>query len=152
MSVHRATVRWQATDAPFTYEAYSRTHSWGFEGGSVVLASAAPTYRGDPSLVDPEEAFVASLASCHLLTFLAIAVRDGVVVEDYEDEAEGVLAKNEDGRLAVTRVVLRPRATFGGEAPTAETVKQMHERAHAGCFIANSVRTEVVVEPKEHGA
>jgi organic hydroperoxide reductase OsmC/OhrA len=148
MSVHRATVRWQSTDAPFTYATYSRTHRWQFEGGTEVEASAAPAYRGDPALVDPEEAFVASLASCHLLTFLANAARDGLVVERYEDEAEGVLAKNAGGRLAVTRVVLRPRVTFGGAAPTAAVVAQMHERAHAACFIANSVRTEVVVEPR----
>lgn len=148
MSVHRATVRWQATDAPFTYETYSRTHRWHFEGGTEIEAAAAPAYRGDPVLVDPEEAFVASLASCHLLTFLAIAVRDGLVVEDYEDEAEGVLAKNEAGRLAVTRVVLRPRITFGGDVPSADVVERMHARAHKGCFIANSVRTEIVVEPQ----
>ena len=147
MSVHRATVRWQPTDAPFTYETYARAHTWRFPGGAEVAASAAPAYRGDPALVDPEEAFVASLASCHLLTFLAIAARDGLVVADYEDEAEGVLAKNEDGRLAVTRVVLRPRVAFGGAVPLAEVVAEMHERAHAECFIANSVRTEVVVEP-----
>lgn len=147
MSVHRTTVRWQPTDAPFTYETYSRAHTWRFPGGAEVAASAAPAYRGDPALVDPEEAFVASLASCHLLTFLAIAVRDGLVVTGYEDEAEGVLAKNADGRLAMTRVVLRPRVTFGGAAPSAEVVAEMHERAHAECFIANSVRTEVVVEP-----
>src|SRR5690606_38179304 len=132
MSTYRATVRWQRTAAPFTYAAYSRTHTWRFEGGIEVQASAAPAYRGDPALVDPEEAFVASLASCHLLTFLAIAARDGLVVETYEDEAEGTLAKNEAGRLAVTRVVLRPRVAFGGEAPSEETLARMHAQAHAG--------------------
>lgn len=148
MSTHRATVRWQRTTASFTYETYSRTHVWRFEGGAEVAASAAPAYRGDPSLVDPEEAFVASLASCHLLTFLAIAARDGLVVEAYDDDAEGTLAKNEEGRLAMTRVVLRPRIRFGGEAPGADVLDRMHAKAHAECFIANSVRTEVVVEPR----
>lgn len=148
MSVHRATVRWQPTAAPFAYETYSRTHTWRFEGGTEVQASASPAYQGDPALVDPEEAFVASLASCHLLTFLALAAHAGRTVEAYEDEAEGTLEKNDDGRLAVTRVVLRPRVTFEGEAPSAEELARLHARAHAGCFIAASVRTEVVVEPR----
>lgn len=152
MSVHHAVVRWQRTAAPFTYETYSRTHTWHFEGGAELRASASPAFRGDSTLVDPEEAFVASLASCHLLTFLALAARDGLVVEAYDDEAEGVLAKNDDGRLAVTRVVLRPRVVFGpsasGDTPGAEEVARLHARAHADCFIAGSVRTEVVVEPR----
>ena len=91
---------------------------------------------------------MASLASCHLLTFLALAVREGLVVTEYEDEAEGVMAKNEDGRVAVTRVVLRPRVTFGDTALEGEALAALHARAHAECFIANSVRTEVVVEPR----
>ncbi len=98
--------------------------------------------------MDPEEAFVASLASCHLLTFLALAAHDRLVVEAYEDEAEGTMAKNEDGRLAITRVVLRPRVAFGGDMPSADAVARLHARAHAECFIANSVRTEVVVESR----
>lgn len=147
MSIHRATVRWHRTAAPFTYEAYSRVHTWHFPGGSTVQASAAPAFRGDAALVDPEEAFVASLASCHLLTVLALAARAGYTVDAYDDEAEGVLAENADGRLAITRVVLRPRITFGGDVPP-EEVARLHERAHAECFIANSVRTEVIVEPR----
>ena len=148
MSIHRATVRWHRTAAPFTYETYVRAHSWHFPGGSTVQASAALAFRGDPALVDPEEAFVASLASCHLLTFLALAARAGHTVDAYDDEAEGVLAENADGRLAITRVVLRPRAAFSGQAPTEEEIARLHERAHADCFIANSVRTDVVVEPR----
>jgi organic hydroperoxide reductase OsmC/OhrA len=148
MSVHHAAVHWQRDASPFTYETYPRLHTWRFPGGSTVRASAAPAFRGDPDRVDPEEAFVASLASCHLLTFLALAARDGLTVDAYEDDAEGVLATNADGRLALTRVVLRPRVTFGGEAPSAETVDALHARAHADCFLANSVRTEIVVEPR----
>lgn len=148
MSRHHATVRWHRTEAPFTYETYARAHTWHFPGGSVVEASAAPAFRGDPALVDPEEAFVASLASCHLLTFLALAARAGLTVDTYDDEAEGTLAENDDGRLAVTRVVLRPRVAFGGQVPPAEEVERLHARAHAECFIANSVRTDVVVEPR----
>jgi organic hydroperoxide reductase OsmC/OhrA len=148
MSSHHATIRWHHDGAPFTYETYSRTHTWRFPGGSNVRAAAAPAFRGDPALVDPEEAFVAALASCHLLTFLALAAREGLTVEAYEDDAEGTLATNDAGRLAITRVVLRPRVTFGGEAPDAPLVERLHARAHAECFIANSVRTEVVVEPR----
>jgi len=147
MSIHRATVRWHRTAAPFTYEVYSRAHTWHFPGGSTVQASAAPAFRGDPALVDPEEAFVASLASCHLLTFLALAARAGHTVEAYDDEAEGTMAANAEGRLAITRVVLRPRVTFGDGVPPGE-VARLHEQAHAECFIANSVRTDVVVEPR----
>lgn len=148
MSKHRVTTRWQRTAEPFTYTAYSRTHRWQFEGGTEIEASAAPAYRGDPALPNPEEAFVASLSSCHMLTLLAIAARAGIVVDAYEDEAEGTLAENDDGRLAVTDVVLRPRITFGSKAPTPDDLARLHAQAHAECFIANSVHTEVVVEPR----
>jgi len=148
MSAHHATVRWHRTTDSFSYDTYGRAHTWHFTGGTVVEASAAPAYRGDADLVDPEEAFVASLASCHLLTFLALAARAGLTVNAYEDEAEGVLAKNEDGRLAITHIVLRPRVRFDGDQPGPEEIERLHERAHAGCFIANSVRTEVVVESR----
>ena len=111
------------------------------------MASAAPEFLGRAELPNPEEALVAALSSCHMLTFLAVAARKRLVVNSYEDEAVGVMAKNEDGRLAVTRVVLRPRIVWGGErTPTAEEIARMHEISHRECFIANSVRTEVVVE------
>lgn len=147
MATHRATVRWHRTTDLFAYDTYGRAHTWRFPGGTVVEASAAPAFRGDADLVDPEEAFVASLASCHMLTFLALAARAGLTVDAYDDEAEGVLAENADGRLAITRVVLRPRVTFGG-APASEEVERLHERAHAECFIANSVRTKMIIEPR----
>ncbi len=147
MSEHRASIDWKRGDAEFTYDTYTRGHTWRFEGGTVVEASAAPAYLGDASRVDPEEAFVASVASCHMLTFLAIAARKRVVVDAYEDDAVGVMEKNEDGKLAVTRVTLRPRIAFAGDPPPPETVERTHEQAHGHCFIANSVRAEIRVEP-----
>ncbi len=147
MSEHRVTVSWDRGGRDFTYETYSRDHTWSFEGGTTVAASAAPAYKGNADLVDPEEAFVASLSSCHMLTFLALATKKRLVVERYTDRAVGVLEKNEDGRLAVTRVVLRPEIEFGGDRrPTPADLAELHEKAHDHCFIANSVKTEVTVE------
>jgi organic hydroperoxide reductase OsmC/OhrA len=146
MSEHRVTVAWERTSEDFTYETYSRSHTWEFEGGVTVPASAAPAYRGDPERVDPEEAFVAALSSCHMLTFLALAARKRLVVDAYRDAAVGTLEPNEAGKLAITRVVLRPAVSFR-EPPSAEVLERMHHRAHEECFIANSVRTDVRVEP-----
>ena len=146
MSQHQATIDWQRGSHEFTYEGYSRDHTWHFEGDIEVPASAAPAFRGTPGRVDPEDAFVASLSACHMLTFLALSARKGFVVESYRDEATGNLAKNDDGRLAMTDVTLRPTITFGGSGPTAEELQRLHDQAHRGCFIANSVRTKVVVE------
>jgi organic hydroperoxide reductase OsmC/OhrA len=147
MSEHRAAISWSRDGADFSYDSYPRRHSWSFVGGTRIEASSAPDYRGDPELVDPEEAFVASIASCHMLTFLALAARRRLVVDRYEDAAVGFLEKNGEGRLAVTRVTLRPAVTFGGRAASAEELARLHELAHEHCFIANSVRTEVSVEP-----
>lgn len=146
MSEHRATIRWRRATPGFGYEEYSRDHGWSFDGGAEVRASAAPAYRGSPAGVDPEEALVAALSSCHMLTFLAIASRKGWVVDSYEDEAVGHLEKNTQGKLAVTRVALRPKIGFGGKAPSAEELAALHQRAHQECFIANSVRAQVAVE------
>jgi organic hydroperoxide reductase OsmC/OhrA len=148
MSKHAATISWRRETPSFTYDTYSRDHTWAFPGGARVAASAAPAYRGSPALVDPEEALVASLASCHMLTFLALAAKKGLVVDAYEDEAEGTLGPNAERKLAVTRVVLRPRITFAGDPPDAETLARLHEKAHEQCFIANSVKTEISVEPR----
>jgi organic hydroperoxide reductase OsmC/OhrA len=148
MSEHCVRVAWERGSRDFGYETYSRDHVWSFPGGTRVSASAAPDYLGSAEHVDPEEAFVASLSSCHMLTFLAIAARRRLVVDRYEDDAVGVLEKNADGRLAVTRVVLRPRIVFSGDKlPDAAELARLHERAHATCFIANSVTTDVRVEP-----
>lgn len=147
MSKHEATVRWQRGAAEFRYETYVRDHAWTFGTGATVEASAAPEYKGNPSRMNPEEALVGALSSCHMLTFLAVAARKGFVVESYEDHAEGVLEKNADGRLAITRTWLRPKIVYGGDKqPSAEEERALHETAHRGCFIANSVKTEVVVE------
>ncbi len=148
MSEHRVTVAWRRTSASFDYEAYNRDHSWSFDAGIQVRASAAPAYRGDLDCVDPEEAYVAALSSCHMLTFLAIASRKRLIVDAYEDNATGFLEKNANGKLAVTRVVLRPRVRFSGSsAPSRDELARLHEQAHQGCIIANSVLTTVTVEP-----
>ncbi len=146
MSEHRATVQWRQTGGSFDYDSYSRNHSWSFANGTSIEASAAPDFRGDDTRIDPEEAFVAAVSSCHMLTFLAIAARKRLVVESYLDEAVGFLKKNADGVLAVTEVELRPRVRFSAETtPAAEALAKLHEMAHRGCFIANSVRSEIRV-------
>ena len=146
MSQHQATIEWQRGTEDFTYEAYSRDHGWSFPGGIEVAASAAPAFKGSPDRLDPEEAFVAAIASCHMLTFLALAARKRVVVERYQDHAVGVLEKNDDGRLAITQVTLRPKISFGGDPPAAEELARLHQQSHHGCFIANSVQTAITVE------
>ncbi len=149
MSEHTATIDWKRETPDFAYETYNRDHDWSFDAGITVRASAAPAYQGSESCVDPEEAFVASLSSCHMLTFLALAAKKRYVVDRYLDEAVGVLDKDAGGRLAVTRVTLRPQVTSSGEkTPSPEELRQLHDRAHHACFIANSVKTEVVVEPQ----
>ena len=148
MSEHRASLRWRRGEAAFTYETYTRDHVWRFPGGVEVPASSAPEFRGNAALVDPEAALVAALSSCHMLTFLAIAARKRIVVESYDDDAVGVLEKNADGKLAVTRVVLRPKVVFGeGASVSKEDLERLHHRSHEECFIANSVKTDVTVEP-----
>ena len=151
MTAYTATIRWTrdpATD--FAKGQYSRAHSWEFDGGLTVPASPSPHIVpapwNDPSGVDPEEAFVASLSSCHMLFFVDFARRAGFVVDSYTDEAEGVLDKRDDGKMAMTRVTLCPRVTWGGNPPDEAAVAELHHRAHEACFIANSVTTEVKVE------
>lgn len=146
MSAHKARVVWRRDSESFDYPDYSRNHEWRF-ASAVVVASAAPGYLGDAQYVDPEEAFVASVAACHMLTFLAIASRKKYLVDAYDDDATGILSNNTEGRLALTRVTLRPRIVFAaGRRPDDETIARMHELAHRECFIANSVRTEIVIE------
>lgn len=145
MTEHIAEIGWTRGAHEFSYDTYSRDHTWTFDGGETVAASANPAFLGSPAPVDPEEAFVAALSSCHMLTFLAIAARKRLVVEAYDDRAVGVMEKNEAGRLAVTRVTLHPTITWGGEAPAPEQVDRIHHLAHEQCFIANSVTTEITV-------
>lgn len=151
MSTYTATVRWsrdRATD--FAKGQYSRAHEWAFDGGAVVPASPSPHVVpapwSDSAGVDPEEAFVASLSSCHMLFFIDFARRDRWVVDAYSDEAEGVLEKRADGKMAMTRVILRPEVTWDGNAPDTAAIADLHHRAHEACFIANSVNTEVTVQ------
>ena len=146
MSEHRATIEWERGHGKFRYSSYPRDHTWTFEGGVQVSASAAPGYLGNPDFVDPEEAYVASLASCHMLTFLAIAVRKGLVVDRYRDAATGFMGRNADGKMTVARVVLHREVSLGSPAPSPEAFEKLHEIAHEECFIANSVRTAVTVE------
>jgi organic hydroperoxide reductase OsmC/OhrA len=152
MSEHTATVHWQRhAHEVFSDNRYHRRHDWHFDGGAVVPGSSAPTSVplpwSDPAAVDPEEAFVASLSSCHLLWFLHLAGKAGWVVDDYQDDAVGVMARRPDGRLAVTTVTLRPLVRFAGTQPTAEQHETLHHDAHAQCFIANSVTSELRCEP-----
>jgi organic hydroperoxide reductase OsmC/OhrA len=148
---HTATIRWRRTgEGDFTKGQYSRAHEWLFDGGARVQASPSPVIVpapwSDASGVDPEEAFVASLASCHMLFFIDFARRDGLVIDEYVDAAEGVLEKRPDGRLAITQVTLRPDICWSGEPPAEAAVADLHHRAHDACFIANSVTTEVIIE------
>lgn len=149
MSEHVANIVWKRSAEEFRYEHFSRAHSWTFDGGVVVPASAAPAFHGDLDRVDPEEALVAAVSSCHMLTFLAIAARKRFTVEQYSDEARGLLTKNDKGKLWISSITLRPKVVFSGEKrPTAEEIAAMHHSAHENCFIALSVRSEVTVEPQ----
>jgi len=149
MSEHTVTIDWQRETPDFEYQSYNRDHDWVFDAGITVRASATPDYQGNERCADPEEAFVASLSSCHMLTFLAIACKRRFTVDGYRDQAVGILGKDQTGRLAMTRVTLSPQIRFsGGKTPTQEELAQMHDQAHHACFIANSVKTEIVVEPQ----
>jgi len=153
MSNHTAAVTWQRDGAVFLDKKYSRAHRWRFDGGLEVPGSSSPhsvrAPLSDPSAVDPEEAFVAALSSCHMLWFLALAAHGGFVVDRYDDEAAGVLAKDAAGKLSMTVVTLRPRVQFSGERrPTRDDVDALHHKAHEECYIASSVKTDVRVEPR----
>ncbi len=135
----------------FVDNKYSRAHTWSFDGGIDLEASSSPHVvpvpQSSEAAVDPEEAFVASLSSCHMLWFLSLAVEKKLVVTSYEDNAEGILGKNEEGKLAMTKVTLRPKVDFGGEnVPSTEQIAELHHEAHEKCFIANSVKTKISIE------
>ena len=147
MSEHKANVQWARGKNEFNHESYNRDHAVTYESGIEIKASAAPAFHGNPDYVDPEEALVGALSSCHMLTFLAIAAKKRLTVESYEDDAVGFLEKNGDGRMAVTRATLRPKVVWGGDkTPTSEEIEKIHEKAHQACFIANSVLTAVTIE------
>lgn len=152
MSEYVTKVHWTRNEAVFTDNRYSRAHVWEFDGGVRVPASSSPHVvrapYSDPARVDPEEAYVASLSSCHMLWFLSIAAERGFVVEDYVDQAVGVMAKNADGKLVMTRVTLNPQITYAGDRIASdEETQAMHHTAHEACYLANSVKTEIVVIP-----
>jgi organic hydroperoxide reductase OsmC/OhrA len=151
MPEHKATISWKSSSPEFLKGKYSREHTWTFDGGLTVPASAAPAVvpapYSNPANLDPEEAFVASLASCHMLTFLYVASRQGFHIESYEDEAVGVVAKNERGVPWISAVTLHPKIAYAGEKrPTQEEAERLHHLAHEQCYIANSIKTEVKVE------
>lgn len=143
-------VDWSRRNDAFLDNRYSRAHQWRFDGGSEVRASSSPHIvpipMSDPSAVDPEEAFVVSLSSCHMLWFLSIAARRGLIVNRYIDRAIGEMGKREDGKLVMTNVRLRPEIEWAEPVPSAETIADIHHQSHAECFIANSVRTTVSIE------
>ncbi len=152
MSEHHASIRWHHDGPSFTQQQYKRHHVWHFDGGAQVAASSSPHVVplpwSDPAGVDPEEAFVASLSSCHMLWFLDLASRAGWVAERYQDDAIGVMGRNAEGRQAMTLVTLRPTVTFAtGRGPDEAELRRLHHEAHERCFIANSVKTEVRCEP-----
>ena len=153
MAKHFATIRWFASPGEdFAKGQYSRAHSWNFDGLANVAASASPHIVpmpwANPNAVDPEEAFVASAASCHMLFFLDFARRAWVIVTSYDDEAEGEMEKGDDGKTRITRITLRPRIVYGDVAPTDEMLADLHHKAHEACFIANSITSEIVIEPR----
>jgi organic hydroperoxide reductase OsmC/OhrA len=150
MSTYYASISWARGRDEFSRQHYSRGHTWGFDEGLRVPASASPHVVKAPwavtKAVDPEEAFVAAISSCHMLFFLSYVSRDGFIAESYEDAASGVLEKAPSGKVVMTQVTLRPVVTFSGTAPTQAQVDAWHHRAHEECYIANSVTSEVRVE------
>jgi organic hydroperoxide reductase OsmC/OhrA len=150
MAEHRASIAWAFAGGDFLRGRYSRAHAWRFDGGLTVPASPAPSVypppQSDPAGIDPEEAFVAAIASCHMMSFLHVAAKAGFAIERYDDDAVGTLAKDADGRRWIERVRLRPRVVYRDAGPSSAVERRLHMQAHELCFIANSVRSEVLVE------
>lgn len=151
MATHSATVEWRS-DGEFASGRYSRAHEWRFDGGAIVPASSSPSVvpvpLSNPAGVDPEEALLASASACHMLWFLSLARDTGFMVESYRDEAEGKIGRDDRGRMAFVTISLRPDIRFDGRAPDAAELEALHHQAHEKCFIANSLRTEIRVEPR----
>lgn len=151
MSEYVATVEWSRGDQPFLDHKYARAHDWRFDGGAVVRGSSAPSSvpvpQSDPAAVDPEEALVASVSSCHMLFFLAYAAKAGFVIDHYRDEATATMGRDDRGKVSITAVTLRPRVTWSGELrPDQAAIDDLHHRSHEHCYIANSIRAEVTVD------
>lgn len=150
MAIHTATVLWQRGDQVFTDRQYVRAHEWRFDGGVTVVGSSAPGVLKPPlsreDAVDPEEALIAAVSSCHMLFFLEFAAKGGFRIDRYEDAAEGVLEKNEAGRFWISKVTLQPTITWSGpKKPNREDIATLHEKSHDHCFIANSLKGEVTI-------
>ena len=147
MAVYTATVRWERGGQKFSDGKFSRGHVWEFDGGARIAASSSPHLVRLPysvaENVDPEEAFVASASSCHMLFFLFLAQKAGFVVENYRDDAEGIMGQNEEGRMAMTRIRLKPKVQYAGSAPDPAAEAALHHKAHEACFISNSVKTRI---------
>lgn len=153
MSKHFATIRWFASPGEeFSKGQYSRGHSWNFDGLTNVAASASPHIVpmpwANPDAVDPEEAFVASAASCHMLFFLDFSRRAGLIITGYDDEAEGLMEKGADGKMRITRITLRPKIVWSGDAPGQAQIDELHHKSHEACFIANSITSEIAIESR----
>ena len=151
MHSYDATISWERGDQAFTDNRYSRGHSWAFDGGAEVPASSSPYIVPLPmsvaANVDPEEAVVAATSSCHMLFFLSIAARRGFIVDSYVDRASGIMEKNSEGKIAMTRITLRPEVKFGGgRRPTQDDIDRIHHDSHEQCFIANSLKSEIVLD------
>ncbi|MEQ3635264.1 OsmC family protein [Alcanivorax sp.] len=148
MSEYGATVAWHLQrGTSFDYEHFNRDHEWTFAGGEVVSASGSPEFYGCANRVNPDEAVIAATASCHMLTFLSIAAKRGLTVLSYIDQPLGTVDKNGGGRMAITRIVLRPRVVFDGQEPDGPALEKLHESAHRNCFVANSLSADVRIEP-----
>jgi peroxiredoxin-like protein len=148
VSTHVINIAWKRTTKDFDYKTYNRAHTVHFSGGSTTEVSAAPEYLGEPSLANPEEMLVAAISSCFMLTFLAVAATKNITIDSYIDKATGELTKNTDGKMSITEVTLHPEITFPpNQTPTTTVLRQLLEKAHANCFITNSVKTVVHIKP-----
>ena len=148
MSQYRATLQWKNQGSDFNYDTFDRTHKISFPGGIEFKGTSAPEYLGKKELANPEEMLAATLASCHMLTFLAVCAKSRLHVTSYEDNPVATLDKNAEGKFAVTHIQLNPKASFQGETPSAEKLQELHAKAHRNCFIANSLACKMAVEPK----
>lgn len=149
MSSYSIGLIWQRATPDFDIKTFNRNHRWHLAGGQIVEGSAAPEYAGNADMSNPEEALLAALASCHMLTFLSIAAIRKLVVDGYADDPVADLGKNEKGKTMVARLILRPKVTFGGDSvPDADTVLSLHRKAKENCFIGNSLLSQIIVEPR----
>lgn len=151
MHEYQASIQWRQTEGNFVDGKYSRKHTWIFDGNLRIPASASPQIVNepfsDPDAIDPEEAFVASLASCHMLWFLSLAAKRNFIVINYEDTAQGLMEKNSEGNLAITKVILQPLVTFNNDDNiNQQVIEKVHEQAHQQCFIANSVKSNIIID------